>query len=40
MLEPLFVNLVSFTGATIKSGQWRYADNNGVIVAEHALPLA
>ncbi|TVP46769.1 MAG: putative 4-hydroxy-4-methyl-2-oxoglutarate aldolase [Halomonas sp.] len=32
--EPL-----TFAGATLKPGQWLYADNNGIIVAEQELVL-
>ncbi|MES3674716.1 ribonuclease E activity regulator RraA [Halomonas elongata] len=30
---------VTFGGVTISPGQWLYADNNGVLIAEHQLPL-
>ena len=31
---------VTFAGATLLPGQWLYADNNGIIIAEKALDLA
>lgn len=30
---------VTFGGVTIKSGQWLYADNNGILIADKRLPL-
>lgn len=30
---------VSFAGVTIISSDWLYADNNGILIADHALPL-
>ncbi|RDB42317.1 putative 4-hydroxy-4-methyl-2-oxoglutarate aldolase [Halomonas sp. DQ26W] len=30
---------VTFAGATLKPGQWLYADNNGIVVAEARLNL-
>ncbi|WP_447556206.1 ribonuclease E activity regulator RraA [Vreelandella sp. EE22] len=30
---------VTFAGTTIRPGQWLYADNNGIIVSDHALSL-
>lgn len=30
---------VTFAGVTIRSGQWLYADNNGILIAEKRLPL-
>ena len=31
---------VTFAGVTLQPGQWLYADNNGIIVAEQELPLS
>nr|WP_298060102.1 ribonuclease E activity regulator RraA [uncultured Halomonas sp.] len=31
---------VTFAGVTLQPGQWLYADNNGIIIAEHELPLS
>lgn len=30
---------VTFAGATLRPGQWLYADNNGILVADQRLPL-
>ncbi|QTF94252.1 ribonuclease E activity regulator RraA [Halomonas sp. BM-2019] len=30
---------VTFAGVTISPGEWLYADNNGVVIAEERLPL-
>jgi regulator of ribonuclease activity A len=30
---------LTFAGVTLQPGQWLYADNNGIIVAKHELPL-
>ncbi|QJQ94434.1 MULTISPECIES: ribonuclease E activity regulator RraA [Halomonadaceae] len=30
---------VTFAGATLHPGQWLYADNNGIVIAEQRLPL-
>lgn len=30
---------VAFAGVTLTPGQWLYADNNGIVVAEARLPL-
>ncbi|MCE8001807.1 ribonuclease E activity regulator RraA [Halomonas desiderata] len=30
---------VTFAGVTLRPGQWLYADNNGIVVAEERLPL-
>ncbi|SDJ64272.1 ribonuclease E activity regulator RraA [Billgrantia gudaonensis] len=30
---------VTFAGVTLHPGQWLYADNNGIVVAEERLPL-
>lgn len=30
---------VTFAGQTIKPGDWVYADNNGIVISELALPL-
>ncbi|WP_163557477.1 ribonuclease E activity regulator RraA [Halomonas sp. NO4] len=30
---------VTFAGVTLKPGQWLYADNNGILVADERLPL-
>lgn len=31
---------VTFAGVTLQPGQWLYADNNGIIIAEQALKLS
>lgn len=30
---------ITFAGVNIKPGQWLYADNNGIIIAQHELSL-
>ncbi|CAM4035968.1 ribonuclease E activity regulator RraA [Vreelandella rituensis] len=31
---------VTFAGATLTPGQWIYADNNGIVLAQHELTLS
>jgi regulator of ribonuclease activity A len=31
---------VTFAGVTLRVGQWLYADNNGIIIAEQPLKLS
>lgn len=31
---------VTFAGVTMRPGQWLYADNNGILIADRRLPLA
>ena len=30
---------VTFAGVTLSPGEWLYADNNGILVADERLPL-